>query len=102
MSIAFDGTAPKGPITPLPWIGAIFVAVLGIAQQFCLIGKTLKSKAKKNPSHDFLFLAALKSGSATKVAMIRSFQIVLSFIMQVSYCSTLTAEIVHYFNFRSL
>ena len=39
MSFAFEGTAPKLPQKPLPWIGAIFVACLGILQQFCLIGK---------------------------------------------------------------
>ena len=38
MSFAFEGTAPKLPQKPLPWIGAIFVACLGILQQFCLIG----------------------------------------------------------------
>ena len=41
MSIAFEGTAPKLPQKPLAWIGAIFVACLGILQQFCLIGKYL-------------------------------------------------------------
>ena len=54
MSVALEGTAPKGPLTPLPWIGAIFVAILGIAQQFCLIGKALTTRNKKDRRYFYL------------------------------------------------
>jgi drug/metabolite transporter (DMT)-like permease len=62
--LIFNPKAPTLPESPYPWLIAILVACLGMTQQFCLI-------------------AALKLESATRVTLIRSLQIVVSFIIQI-------------------
>ncbi len=83
--LTIDSGLPKMPESPNVWLSAIFVAVLGVVQQFCIIGKHWIKQScfyMLCSRWHFLVTAAVKKGSPVQVSMIRTLQIALGFALQ--------------------